>query len=199
MGGQTCYQVWGLYDYYSDGSYTHSSWEADGINCYDNGGSGEVWAEQYPIDDNGAGSEICTSLRNSVPSGCNVASPPHVTLDGCTGVPDFLVVNGTPASSIGAVFTAACNNHDRCYQTLGSDKQECDLRLEQDMIRNAMESIPSAQWSYYESHVRLQAAAYAYGLYNNVLLIPQNIFNSRQAEAACRAHSQAMILNNCLA
>lgn len=40
VGGQTCYQVWGLYDYYSNGNLTASQWEADGVNCYDNGGGG---------------------------------------------------------------------------------------------------------------------------------------------------------------
>jgi hypothetical protein len=37
-GSQTCTQNYSLYDYYSNGRYTHSSWDADGVTCNDNGG-----------------------------------------------------------------------------------------------------------------------------------------------------------------
>lgn len=201
IGNQTCYNVWSLYDYYDNGTYAFSAWEADGVNCYDNGGGsgGQFWdqEEPRPLEDPPPPQDICTALRSAIPTDCNVASPPHVTVDSCTLVPDFLVVNGTPASSLGSIFTAACNNHDRCYQTLSSNKQLCDIRLEQDMIQSAMEAIPSVQWAYYEPHVRTQAAAYAVGLYNNVFWIPQAVFNSRQNDAACRSISQALIQSNC--
>lgn len=39
FGGQTCVQKYALYDYYSDGVYTFSAWEPDGIECYANGSS----------------------------------------------------------------------------------------------------------------------------------------------------------------
>jgi hypothetical protein len=37
-GSQTCTQNYSLYDYYTNGRYTHSSWDADGVTCTDNGG-----------------------------------------------------------------------------------------------------------------------------------------------------------------
>lgn len=201
VGGQTCYQVWGLYDYFSNGVLTASTWEADGLNCYDfgggGGGGGMFEDSSGPIGEGEVTVDNCTWLQANTPAGCDPADPPRVTLDGCTVVPDYLVVNGTPATSLGAVFTSPCNKHDRCYQTLGSNKQECDTQLEHDMIQAAQESIPSSQWAYYESHVRLQAAAYAYGLYNNIPLVTTLIFNYRQSQAACRAHVAALKANNC--
>jgi hypothetical protein len=41
-GSQTCTQNYSLYDYYSNGRYTHSSWDADGVTCNDNGGGFEL-------------------------------------------------------------------------------------------------------------------------------------------------------------
>jgi hypothetical protein len=38
IGGQTCTQNYSLYDYYSNGEYNFSSWEPDGVDCFDFGG-----------------------------------------------------------------------------------------------------------------------------------------------------------------
>lgn len=38
LGNQTCTQNYTLYDYYDNGKYNFSSWEPDGMNCFDNGG-----------------------------------------------------------------------------------------------------------------------------------------------------------------
>ena len=55
VGGQTCYQVWALYDYYSGGQYIGSQWEADGVNCYDNGGSFDGGSGDFGLGGGGGG------------------------------------------------------------------------------------------------------------------------------------------------
>jgi len=38
IGNQTCVQVWGLYEYQTNGQTDSLQWEPDGVNCYDNPG-----------------------------------------------------------------------------------------------------------------------------------------------------------------
>jgi hypothetical protein len=52
---------------------------------------------------------------------------PH-EIDGCSWSPDFIIP--CPWVSI----TPACNNHDECYQTCGSDKSACDSNLYNDIV-----------------------------------------------------------------
>lgn len=184
--------------------YSFSAWESSGVNCYEDGipeaDPGQYEEEVGPTepDEDPGEPPICASLRSSIPSGCNVASPPSVVVDGCTGVPAALIVNAMPVASLGAIFTQACNNHDRCYSVSGASKSYCDSKLGEDMYEIAEETIPSNKWPYYEPFVRIQANAYASSLYNNFLWLPQALFNAAQKEASCRAVASAMQQAGCV-
>lgn len=66
IGGQTCVQRWALYDYYSNGEYQFSAWEADGLSCHSNGseGGGSFGDGSYGIGSTGSVGE--TAIARSV-------------------------------------------------------------------------------------------------------------------------------------
>lgn len=139
---------------------------------------------------------VCDDLWGTSPSDCNVWQPPALIANGCTGSPDHLIVNGLPASSLGAIFTSACNQHDICYGSFLASKSACDVNLQEDMIRTAQEQIPSSQWTYYEPHVRTQA--YAFVLFLSTDFISMGKYETAQNEGSCRVHSELMAEYQCI-
>lgn len=198
-------RVWG---------FTQGGWM---INGWGGGGGGGYWggtSTSQPTAEEqcmffGMGCEdfppTCPSVLASAPSGCNLRSPPVLAPDGCGSgptagiVPDFLIVNGTPATSLGSIFTWACNQHDRCYGRYKASKNSCDMKLEEDMINSAMAEIPAVQWPYYEPHVKLQAAAYRLALQNPpISIISRQVYDSSQEKGKCRDISKIANQFDCL-
>ncbi len=138
----------------------------------------------------------CSDLFGTVPNGCDIRNPPQLTTNGCTGTPDGLIVNGLPATSLGAIFTDACNQHDACYGAFLATKSKCDTNLGEDMVAFAQERILPAQWAYYEPHVRLQAATYASFLSTD--FISMGKYEAAQIEGSCRANSQLLFYYGCI-
>jgi RHS repeat-associated protein len=87
-------------------------------------------------------------------------------IDGCTGVPsDFQ----------GFSFYNACANHDRCYQTCGADKDECDNSMLIDMM---LECEGIRDWE-----VRLRCRATAWFYFQGIHYLAHPSFKQRQKEA----------------
>lgn len=143
----------------------------------------------------------CSELEAAV-DGCDIRNPPLLAVDGCGSgwtagiVPDYLWVNGLPATSLGPIFTEACNMHDRCYGTYGRDKDQCDLQLYNDMIAYAQTSISAAQWGYYAPHVKNQAELFASSLHDGIASgASKNAYLNAQGQGLCRnAHDVAKSL-----
>jgi hypothetical protein len=76
-GSQTCTQNYSLYDYYTNGRYTHSSWDADGVTCTDNGGGfndGGGYDNGGLIVDEGGGSSQPVAYAPNNPENQNPAT-----------------------------------------------------------------------------------------------------------------------------
>lgn len=179
----------------SSGGWSWPGWPSYGSTA---GGSDGWWGGAS----SGSGGQdsnyapACDDLLSTTPSGCNVYSPPVLAVNGCTGSPDGLIVNGLPATSLGAIFRGACNTHDECYGSYLSDKSTCDANLGEDMITFAQQEIPAAQWAYYEPHVRLQAATYAIFLSTDFISLGK--YKTAQIEGSCRAHAQLLADYACI-
>jgi len=66
--------------------------------------------------------------------------------DGCTtnpsdGLPDFSFIFPT-VGIFKSTFTPACNNHDKCYSTLGADYGSCDSQFRSDMRSRCSSQFP---------------------------------------------------------
>lgn len=156
-------------------------------------------------------SDACQFYKDSKPANCDLNNPPPRRVDGCGSgvtagvVPDQLIVNGLPASSLGNIFTDACNAHDDCYAAdypnePGSlvGKEECDIKLGQQMLNDARIKIPSEQWAYYESHVIVQAAAYSLALQNQpTATFANSAFRNAREEGSCRWHAAFKKYHRC--
>lgn len=59
--------------------------------------------------------------------------------DNPTGHPDTVFGNESPDGRCRPAYTAPCDEHDRCYQTCGADKDECDREF-----RDAMQAVCEA-------------------------------------------------------
>ncbi len=131
---------------------------------------------------------------------CDVYSPPQLEVNGCgtTGgvpVPDHLVSGVSPALAayFGPMFTAACDLHDLCYGTAGSNKQQCDEGLYDDMIAAALQQIPTYLHAVFIPAAIGQAWAYSRFLQWEWVepWTSQPAFDSAQAEARCRGDAAA--------
>lgn len=71
-----------------------------------------------------------TRKQNSKPISTNGCGPRILIFDFDLG--QYLV----PDSAIGDwdLFNSACNEHDRCYGTCGSDKESCDTKMKEAML-----------------------------------------------------------------
>lgn len=172
--------------------------------------SGYNWEFDDSYERSGSGSEdpetdeeknaACDSITSGVPATCNLRYPPELIQNGCgTGataniVPDSLIVNGVTVARFGNLFTSACNRHDTCYGTFGTDKETCDIALGVDMLNKARDVIPTYQWAYYESHVIVQAAFYSSFLRSSFgELFSNQAFEAAQIEGLCRKlHTSAV-------
>lgn len=102
-------------------------------------------------------------------AGCDVHNPPPLQVNGCgaaggPGVPDYLIASPAlqpGAAYFGYVFRQACDVHDMCYGTAGSDKHQCDERLRDDMIAQAQQSMGDSAFVAFGVFVVGQATAYA--------------------------------------
>ena len=148
---------------------------------------------------------LCNAISALVSAECDLKNPPVLTVNGCGGgtsanlVPDYLLVNGVPVVRLGAIFSEACNEHDRCYGTYLFDKEECDASLTLDMIDFAKARMSSVQWLFYQVHVRVQAMNYGAVLQQApIKAIADGLFASAQAEGACRAFAKNAKEAGCL-
>jgi len=127
--------------------------------------------------------------------GCDIYSPPPLAVNGCgtaggMPVPDFLVSPASPAvaAGFGAIFKAACDIHDRCYGTAGSNKKDCDEALYQDMVRAAESRIPGWLLPGFRPFIQGQAWAYSNFLQWETVMPWTSVpaFNAAQDEGYCR-------------
>jgi hypothetical protein len=104
-----------------------------------------------------------------VPNGCGPENGPSV--------PNyFYFLNIWPPHLDVFPFVNACNNHDICYGTLGSNKATCDSHFLSDMQRICADNASSSASYYY-----CDGLAYTY--YEAVHLFGQSAFDNAQAEA----------------
>ena len=147
----------------------------------------------------------CDAIALKVSSTCDLANPPVLTTNGCGSgvsthlVPDYLYVNGAPIMRLGPIFTGACNLHDICYGTYGSDKESCDTALHSKMISNAKLGMTDFQWGIYGPYAKLQALGYSAGLQAPFIsYFSGNAFDSAQLSGACRFYSKVANNKGCL-
>jgi uncharacterized membrane protein len=54
--------------------------------------------------------------------------------------------NITPNTPAGTSFKGACDRHDKCYDTLGSNRQACDNQFHNDMLTACREAFPDGSF-----------------------------------------------------
>src|SRR5690606_24316793 len=107
----------------------------------------------------------CDAIAAKVPASCDLKNPPVFVANGCGRVgdpiPDHLMIEGLVLSDFGQIFTGACNKHDECYSTYGTDKEACDLSLYTNMMNDAERHMTKFQWTYFRSNVAVQALGFS--------------------------------------
>jgi len=170
----------------------------------DRGGSNDFGGTGVAPDDEEKAME-CAAIASKVDSSCDLANPPLMDPNGCGSdgsehlVPDYLFVNGAPVLRLGPIFSGACNLHDVCYGTHGSDKEACDMILHDDMIEFAQLRMTSTQWLVYGPFVRGQAHAYSAGLQAPFISgLSGEAFRIAQLGGACRYYADKAEKAGCL-
>lgn len=190
-------------DYWDEGAYfeTDHDWYIDDIpERSGSGGDGSDNSDEGNYEEDAE----CDAMVSNAPEGCDVRHPPELIRNGCgTGatasiVPDSLIVNGATVIRFGNLFTSACNRHDVCYGTAGTNKDACDIALGADMYNKAQDVIPSSQWAYYESHVIVQAGFYSAFLRSRFGKVFSNqAFQAGQVDGYCRMLNSYAVSAGC--
>lgn len=190
-------------DFWDDSAYfeaDYSNWELNDYSEPSGSGNEDPDSSEAKEEDQAQ----CDATVANAPEGCDVRHPPELVRNGCgTGataniVPDSLIVNGTIVSRFGNLFTSACNRHDVCYGTAGTNKDACDVALGADMYRKAQDVIPSSQWAYYESHVIVQAGFYSAFLRSRFGKVFSNqAFQAAQVDGYCRMLNSYAVSAGC--
>lgn len=188
-------------DYYWEGAdfETDYNWDTD-VNPERSGGDGADNANEGTYEED----LECETIVANAPEGCDVRHPPELVRNGCgtgataTIVPDSLIVNGITVDRFGNLFTSACNRHDVCYGTAGTNKDACDFALGTDMYNKARDVIPSNQWAYYESHVIVQAGFYSAFLRSRFgKVFSDKAFQAAQVDGFCRMLNSYAVSAGC--
>ncbi len=138
----------------------------------------------------------CAAVIANAPSDCDLTHVSLLSVNGCSApiIGSDLVILG---DNYPGIFSAACDDHDRCYGALFSVKEDCDIQLGADMYEDAREVIGETDWPAYSPIVLNQAIAYAALLVANVATIPGRFFDAAQKEAKCRYFAAAYSLLGC--
>jgi len=123
----------------------------------------------------------CPNIHDAALSiACDLKNPPRLVVNGCGSRGSAWVPDGVPGYP--GLFSAACNEHDVCYGSMGVTKESCDANLGARMAREC-QSISSADVLARGLCV-LAASAYPAALRG----LPQaeTAFAKAQQEAECR-------------
>ena len=182
----------------------HGEFTDDGGDREGSDGSGGEFADEEAHDEEDRAKE-CAAIVAKVDASCDLENPPLIDPNGCGSgtsenlVPDYLFVGGVAAYRLGPIFRQACNFHDVCYGTYGTDKEACDMVLHDDMIDFAQFQMTPTQWFFYRSHVGSQAYAYSAGLQAPFLReLAGAAFENAQLEGACRYYADKAEKAGCL-
>ena len=147
-----------------------------GINLYEYvGGMPVVF-----VDPNGTSIKDCPKNERRARPGYKP------TFNGCGDIHTRWIVPQYAQIWVGAYFTPACNNHDICYGTCNSNKQDCDLILEAQLRVACVEWWDSLGWNKYNPiALALFDACYAEAkvYWEAVNVAGQSAYNAAQSEA----------------
>ena len=149
---------------------------AGGINLYEYVGGRAVTFE----DPNGTSIISCPKSQRRPKPGYKP------TFNGCGDIHTRWIVPQYAQIWVGAYFTPACNNHDICYGTCNSNKQDCDLILEAQLRGACVEWWDSLGWNKYNPiALALFDACYAEAkvYWEAVNVAGQSAYNAAQSEA----------------
>lgn len=148
--------------------------------------------------------DLCRALSELAPVGCDLRSPPRLTVNGCGGgifvnaVPDYLAIGGVPNYSLGPIFENACNKHDTCYATYLMDKVACDEKLSGNMIRDTQNQLSDIAWFFYQNAIRSQASLYSSALQTApILSLANGLYADAQVSGKCRAYAEGADAAEC--
>ena len=155
-------------------------------------------------------STVCIDIvRAGDDAKCDLRAPPRPEVNGCGSsglgslVPDYVV----DWKGVGNIFTPACNLHDSCYGTYGSDKHGCDRALRDDMVAACQRAtqpdttpLDAAIHAEFMQRCTAQADLYSSGLQSWLVevFVSDPAFNAAQDEGFCRYLSSDAEANQCL-
>lgn len=148
------------------------------------GGHGGWGGVSTVAPDNPDVPDECANIHGAALSiHCDLKNPPRLVVNGCGSRGSTWVPDGVPGYP--GLFSAACNEHDVCYGSMGVTKESCDARLGARMAREC-QSIDSSD-VIARGLCTLAASAYPAALRG----LPQaeTAFATAQQEALCRSLS----------
>lgn len=170
-----------------------------------------VSGEMSEITNVGSGAvdkeKFCKNLAGNQPPGCTASSPPSVpgfdpswVGNGCGDGSFALIFADSVVGHVipgytgdldhplpGISFYAACQHHDMCYGSMGSDKTVCDSDFKAALSNTCSSS------SNYGFSCGVLTSLYYYA----VRYLGSSNFNAAQGEMACAAWALEMEVNQC--
>lgn len=163
----------------------------------DTGGDGGGGSEPIPEEPNPA----CPILEQAArDAGCDLRNPPRLEVNGCGttdfDAPDYLLARPW----LGEIFTGACDSHDTCYGTFGTNKESCDLRLGNQMRQACSSSAFTLGMTDFPFHACDEQANIYSGVLQSSLVtffISGPAFDRAQHEGQCRMLAEEAQAEDC--
>ncbi len=182
----------------------HGTWPGGGSGGSGGGGGFGGGGSSTGDQDPGPGFDPACDLLwpQAAEADCHLGSPPPLVVNGCGAagsidlVPDGLI--GVP--QFGNIFTPACNAHDTCYGTYGTDKHGCDRKLRDDMVNGCKDIMDAQEEAIWMNSCVIQAEQYSSTLQNPFFeyLVSGSAFISAQDEGFCRLLTDEARTFSCL-